>query len=233
MGIKIRRITKSNRLNEDDNTQQNQGQQAPVPGAEKQQQQAQPANAAPQAETPQQTQPQNNAPQQPAPAQNQEQQQPQLPEQVTNFFNGVRDNIQKNNIYWALATNLPEELQKAVPEFKQGNQAAAEGITAWDEFKKNPGEQTFNTFLDKVKEFATPKQEAQPQQTQQTPETKPAEPVQNNNQQPAEATAAQDAKLLQDSKMAEFGDKLHERLVESLKMDYYAQQIAKGVRDVY
>ena len=45
MGIKIRRITKSNRLNEDDNTQQNQGQQAPVLGAE--QQQAQPANAAP------------------------------------------------------------------------------------------------------------------------------------------------------------------------------------------
>ena len=76
-----------------------------------------------------------------------------------------------------------------------------------------------------MKEFATPKQPAL--------ETKPAEPVQNNVNQPAEATAAQDAKLLQDSKMAEFGDKLHERLVESLKIDYYAQQIAKGVRDVY
>ena len=224
MGIKIRKFNRNRRLNEDDTNQQ-QAQSQTQDNNQQPVQNQQPA----QPQQPQQQSVQQSAQQQPA--QQQDNNQQQLPQNVSNFLNRLAENIRNNNIYWALAMNIPEELQKEVPEFKQGNQAAADGIKAWDDFKKNPSKETYDTFINKVGDFALSKQ---PQQAQQpAPETKPAQPVQNNNQnQPsANAQSTQEANMLQDSKIAEFGGKLHERLVESLKMDYYAQQIAMGIRD--
>ena len=174
------------RLNEDDTNQQ----QA--------QSQTQDNNQQPvQNQQPNQLQqPQQQSVQNQQPAQQQDNNQQQLPQNVSNFLNGLAENIRNNNIYWALAMNIPEELQKEVPEFRQGNQAAADGIKAWDDFKKNPSKETYDTFINKVGDFALSRQ---PQQAQQpAPETQPAQPVQNNNQNqaPANAQSTQEANML-------------------------------------
>lgn len=60
----------------------------------------------------------------------------------------------ENSIYWALTFNLPEELSKAVPEFKQGNEAAKPGIEAWGAFKANPSKETYDKFISALGNFA-------------------------------------------------------------------------------
>jgi len=77
---------------------------------------------------------------------------------------GVRNNVKENKIYWAIATDFVKEIQDNIPDFKADNQAAKPGIDAWEAFKKEPGEATFNTFMDALSAFAAP------QQPQQTPE---------------------------------------------------------------
>lgn len=202
-------------LNEDD-ANQTQQQPAQQPAANTTAPQQQPAPAAQTAPVQQPQQPANQAPaQQPAQDQNSQQQQPQQQnqpsqeqQQVNNFLTGVRDNIQKGNIYWALSINLADEIQKAIPTFKADNQAAKPGIDAWEAFKKDPQEQTFNTFIDQLSKFGAPQQEA-----------------------PAPAEQAQQAQQLQDSLVLNFGARLEEKLNNKLKMDFYAKQIAKGVND--
>ena len=179
MGIKIRKFNRNRRLNEDD-TNQPQAQSQTQDNNQQPVQNQQPAQ-------PQQPQQQSVQNQQQQPAQQQDNNQQQLPQNVSNFLNGLAENIRNNNIYWALAMNIPEELQKEVPEFKQGNQAAADGIKAWDDFKKNPSKETYDAFINKVGDFALSKQSQQAQQPAQ--ETKPVQPVQNNNQNQASANA--------------------------------------------
>ena len=211
---------KRQHLNEDD-ANQTQQQPAQQPAANTTAPQQQTAPAAQTAPVQQPQQPANQAPaQQPAQDQNsQQQQQPQQQQQqqqqnqpsqeqqqVNNFLTGVRDNIQKGNIYWALSINLADEIQKAIPSFKADNQAAKPGIDAWEAFKKDPQEQTFNTFIDELSKFGAPQQEAPAEQAQQ-------------------------AQQLQDSLVLNFGARLEEKLNNKLKMDFYAKQIAKGVND--
>ena len=199
---------KRQHLNEDDANQQNQ--QQPAANNAPQQQNAPAANQ-PQQQTPEQQPAQNQSEPQPQQQQNQQPQQNQLSQeqqQVNNLLTSVRDNIQKGNIYWALSINLADEIKKAIPTFKTDNQAAKPGIDAWEAFKKNPQEQTFNTFIDELSKFGAPQQEA-----------------------PAPAEQAQQAQQLQDSVVLDFGARLEEKLNNKLKMDFYAKQIAKGLND--
>ena len=215
--MKLRKFNKTNRLNEDDqNTQQ---QTTAAPATNTQAQPAAPAQPVAQPAAPTQPAAQNNAPQQPtqpAPAQQQQtqqsaQQQPADPtaeekKQKTNqFLEGVRNNVKENKIYWAIATDFVKEIQDNIPDFKADNQAAKPGIDAWEAFKKEPGEATFNTFMDALSAFAAP------QQPQQTPEQ------------------AQQAQALQDSVVLDFGNRLEERLRERVIFDKVASQIEQGI----
>ena len=52
-----------------------------------------------------------------------------------------------------ISVNLPDEIQKDIPDFKQGNQQADNAIKAWGTFKQNPTEDTFKQFLEGFKAF--------------------------------------------------------------------------------
>jgi hypothetical protein len=72
------------------------------------------------------------------------------------------------NVYWMISVNIPEEIQKELPDFKQGNTMADPIIKLWGDFKNNPNENTFNTFLDSFKTFGeTPQQNNANNQQQQ------------------------------------------------------------------
>lgn len=146
---------RKNVLLEDDaqqNNNQMQNQQTTAPAApdnnnNQQQQQQQPA--------PQQNNNNNNAPvAQPANDNNNNQQQNDVLQKMNTFFSNVENNLQQNGIYWALAYNIPEELQKAVPEFKQDNPNAKAGLDAWGKFKASPSKDTFTGFVDALNQFA-------------------------------------------------------------------------------
>jgi len=57
------------------------------------------------------------------------------------------------NTWWMISVNLPDEIQKNIPDFKQGNQQADPAIKAWNDFKQNPSEDTFKNFLNGFKSF--------------------------------------------------------------------------------
>lgn len=137
--------------------------QAPAPSA--------PAAAAP---TTQPAQSQAQAPAAPqtaqpaAPAQEQ-QQTPSLKQKVFDFLKSLDEKIQSNDIFWAISFNLPETLQKEVPEFKADNPDAKTALTAWDAFKKAPSKETFDKFTEGLNTFASPAtpEQATQQQAQQ------------------------------------------------------------------
>ena len=161
-------------INEDEipqqNPQQTQQQQQPVQQQPVQQQpvQQQPANNQQQTQQPAQQQ-QNGQQQQQQNQQQQgdQQQQQQQPQQnpYADKVNQVLKNME--NSYWIMSVNLPEEIQKQIPDFKQGNQAADPIIKLWNDFKQNPDEQKFNAFVDAFKNFGNPQQGDQQQQQQQ------------------------------------------------------------------
>ena len=146
--------------------------------------QQQPANTQQQ---PNQTQDQNaNNPQQNQPQDQNNQQQQQQPnpnaQKVTDTLK------QMENTWWMISVNLPDEIQKNIPDFKQGNQAADPAIKAWNDFKQNPTEDTFKNFLNGFKAFgglnndqnnANGNNTQQPQQTT----TQPNQPQQQQPQQ--------------------------------------------------
>lgn len=128
-----------------------------------------------------------NTPQQPADQNNQQQQQqPNLNAQK------VADVLKKmENTWWMISVNLPDEIQKDIPDFKQGNQQADNAIKAWGAFKQNPTEDTFKQFLEGFKAFGgvnndqtnnqqNSQQPAAPAQPQQ-PAQQPAQPQTNVN----------------------------------------------------
>ncbi|WQJ54191.1 MAG: hypothetical protein [Vetruanivirus porcinprimi] len=108
------------------------------------------APAQPQQPAQQPAQPNNtNTPQQPANQNNQQQQQQPNPNAQK-----VADVLKKmENTWWMISVNLPDEIQKDIPDFKQGNQQADNAIKAWGTFKQNPTEDTFKQFLEGFKAF--------------------------------------------------------------------------------
>lgn len=128
-----------------------------------------------------------NTQQQPADQNNQQQQQQPNPNAQK-----VADVLKKmENTWWMISVNLPDEIQKDIPDFKQGNQQADNAIKAWGTFKQNPTEDTFKQFLEGFKAFGgvnndqtnnqqNSQQPAVPAQTQQ-PAQQPAQPQTNVN----------------------------------------------------
>ena len=108
------------------------------------------AQIQPQQPAQQPAQPNNtNTPQQPADQNNQQQQQQPNPNAQK-----VADVLKKmENTWWMISVNLPDEIQKDIPDFKQGNQQADNAIKAWGTFKQNPTEDTFKQFLEGFKAF--------------------------------------------------------------------------------
>ncbi len=128
-----------------------------------------------------------NTPQQPADQNNQQQQQQPNPNAQK-----VADVLKKmENTWWMISVNLPDEIQKDIPDFKQGNQQADNAIKAWGTFKQNPTEDTFKQFLEGFKAFGgvnndqtnnqqNSQQPAAPAQPQQ-PAQQPTQPQTNVN----------------------------------------------------
>lgn len=128
-----------------------------------------------------------NTQQQPADQNNQQQQQQPNPNAQK-----VADVLKKmENTWWMISVNLPDEIQKDIPDFKQGNQQADNAIKAWGTFKQNPTEDTFKQFLEGFKAFGgvnndqtnnqqNGQQSAAQAQTQQ-PTQQPAQPQTNVN----------------------------------------------------
>ncbi len=128
-----------------------------------------------------------NTPQQPADQNNQQQQQQPNPNSQK-----VADVLKKmENTWWMISVNLPDEIQKDIPDFKQGNQQADNAIKAWGTFKQNPTEDTFKQFLEGFKAFGgvnndqtnnqqNGQQPAAPTQPQQ-PAQQPTQPQTNVN----------------------------------------------------
>ena len=215
--MKLRKFNKAHRLNEDDQNTQQQQTAAPAPATNAQPAAPQAQPAAPvQPSAPAQPVAQNAAPQQ-QPAQQQPAQQNQQQSQANaadvekiqkanQFLEGVKNNIKENKIYWAIATDFVKEIQDNIPDFKADNQAAKPGIDAWEAFKKEPAEATFNTFMDALSSFAAPQQ-----------------PEQQTSEQ------AQQAQALQDSVVLDFGSRLEERLRKRIIYDELTGQIEQGI----
>lgn len=102
-------------------------------------------------------------------AQQQSQQDPaqeKIQQEVSKFMDDFKAKWSQNNIFWALQFNLPEALAAACPEFSKNNQNAAAGIAAWEAFKDQPSEDSFNEFMNKLTEFAKGPETQEQQNTQ-------------------------------------------------------------------
>lgn len=162
----------------------------------------------------QSAQPNNtNTPQQPADQNNQQQQQQPNPNAQK-----VADVLKKmENTWWMISVNLPDEIQKDIPDFKQGNQQADNAIKAWGTFKQNPTEDTFKQFLEGFKAFGgVNNDQTNNQQNGQQP-TAPAQP-----QQPAQQPAQSQTNVNAGLKAAySFRKNLMENLEIANKKKYY------------
>lgn len=179
---------------------------------------------------------------QPAPQQSEDNQ------KMNAFLNDFKAKIESGDVYWALSYNLPEEIQKAVPDFKQGNQSADAGIKSWEAYKQNPSQQSFQTLISELSKFGAqpnqeqqqPVQNAQPVQQQQQQAEQPAQ-QQTPQQQPATSQAqpnvatqpaqnapvqnAVNAQAQQESLMKSFGKRLH----ESLEREMHNERIHSAI----
>ena len=176
-------------------------QQQPAAPAQNQGQQQQPAQ--------QQDQQQQNQ-QQPA---QQEQQQAELLKKVNTFLDSFREQWDKNDIFWALAYNLPDALSEAVPEFKQDNAAAKPAIDAWGKFKNSPNKESFGTFITELRKFG-----GGPETEGNSFEAAQNTAAQNQNQQQQDAAVAKNQS--NESLSMTFGEKLQKRLMEEKRTDY-------------
>ena len=152
-------------------------------------------------------------PQQPADQNNQQQQQQPNPNAQK-----VADVLKKmENTWWMISVNLPDEIQKDIPDFKQGNQQADNAIKAWGPFKQNPTEDTFKPFLEGFKAFGgVNNDQTNNQQNSQQPAA-PAQP-----QQPAQQPAQTQTNVNAGLKAAySFRKNLMENLEIANKKKYY------------
>ena len=116
-----------------------------------------------------------------------------------------------------ISVNLPDEIQKDIPDFKQGNQQADNAIKAWGTFKQNPTEDTFKQFLEGFKAFGgVNNDQTNNQQNGQQP-TAPAQP-QLPAQQPAQSQTNVNAGL---KAAYSFRKNLMENLEIANKKKYY------------
>ena len=154
-----------------------------------------------------------NTPQQPADQNNQQQQQQPNPNAQK-----VADVLKKmENTWWMISVNLPDEIQKDIPDFKQGNQQADNAIKAWGTFKQNPTEDTFKQFLEGFKAFGGVNND---QTNNQQNSQQPAAPVQP--QQPAQQPAQPQTNVNAGLKAAySFRKNLMENLEIANKKKYY------------
>ena len=146
--IKLKLQKRRRKLFEDDQpVQQQQAIQQPQQNQQPQQQQ-QPA------QQPQQQQQLTNVQQTTQQTNQQQQQNIQQAAQSNQYAQKVQEVLKKmENTYWMIAVNLPEEIQKELPDFKQGNAMADPIIKVWNDFKNAPDEQKFNAFVDSFKNF--------------------------------------------------------------------------------
>lgn len=136
--------------------------QQPVQQTNQGQQQQQPVQQQQPNQQQQPAQPQNNQQpiqqqQQPAQSTPEQQKSEEYAKQVQPKIEQLLNNMK--NTYWIMANNLPEEIQKQIPEFKQGNAQADPIIKLWEEFKNKPEENTFNAFINAFKTFGQPQQQ--------------------------------------------------------------------------
>lgn len=181
-------------------------QQQPAAPAQNQVQQQQPAQ--------QQNQQQQNQQQ---PAQQEQQKadpkQAELANKVKTFMDSFREQWDKNDIFWALAYNLPDALSEAVPEFKQDNAAAKPAIDAWGKFKNSPNKESFGTFITELTKFG-----GGPETEGNSVEAAQNTAAQNQNQQQQDAAVAKNQS--NESLSMTFGEKLQKRLMEEKRTDY-------------
>ena len=181
--------------------------QAQVPAAAPQQQ-----NTAPNAQ--QQNGQQQNGQQQNDP--NAQQQPNPNTEKVSKFL----EQLASGDGFWGYSVNIPEEIQKQMPDFKKGNTLAEPAIAAWEKFKAQPSKDTYAAFIDAFKVFGGVDQNAQQnngQQPQQNNTQQPAAPV-NNAQQPAAQPQAVNAGM---KAAYSFQKNLMENLAIAKRKNYY------------
>ena len=172
------------------------------------------APAQPQQPAQQPAQPNNtNTPQQLADQNNQQQQQQPNPNAQK-----VADVLKKmENTWWMISVNLPDEIQKDIPDFKQGNQQADNAIKAWGTFKQNPTEDTFKQFLEGFKAFGGVNNDQTNNQQNGQQSAAPAQP-QQQAQQPAQPQTNVNAGL---KAAYSFRKNLMENLEIANKKKYY------------
>ena len=193
--------------------------QAQVPAAAPQQPAAPVNNTAQPAAAPQQQNPAPNAQQQNGQQQNDPnvQQQPNPnTEKVSKFL----EQLASGDGFWGYSVNIPEEIQKQMPDFKKGNTLAEPAIAAWEKFKAQPSKDTYAAFIDAFKVFGGVDQNAQQnngQQPQQNNTQQPAAPV-NNAQQPAAQPQAVNAGM---KAAYSFQKNLMENLAIAKRKNYY------------
>ena len=155
------KILKRKKLFEEDFNQTGQTAQPAQQPAQPAQQPAQPAQQ-PAQPAQQPAQPAQQPQQQVQPQQQQQQQ------QNNDIQQRVAEVLKKmENAYWAISNNVPDEIQKSVPEFNKDNEQAKPIIDLWEKFKGDPNQTTYNAFVDAFKNFGVPQQTDQNQQQQQ------------------------------------------------------------------
>ena len=203
--------------------------QAQVPAAAPQQPAAPVNNTAQPAAAPQQQNTAPNAQQQNVQQQNGQQQNgqqqndpnaQQQPNPNTEKVSKFLEQLASGDGYWGYSVNIPEEIQKQMPDFKKGNTLAEPAIAAWEKFKAQPSKDTYAAFIDAFKVFGGVDQNAQQnngQQPQQNNTQQPAAPV-NNAQQPAVQPQAVNAGM---KAAYSFQKNLMENLAIAKRKNYY------------
>ena len=205
--------------------------QAQAPAAAPQQPAAPANNTAQPAAAPQQQNTAPNAQQQNVQQQNGQQQNgqqqndpnaQQQPNPNTEKVSKFLEQLASGEGYWGLTVNIPEEIQKQMPDFKKGNQLADPAIAAWEKFKGQPSKATYDAFIEAFKAFGGASQNASAQQGNGQ------QPQQNNAQQPAvlvnnaQQPAAQPQAVNAGMKAAySFQKNLMENLAIAKRKNYY------------
>lgn len=193
--------------------------QAQAPAAAPQQPAAPVNNTAQPAAAPQQQNTAPNAQQQNGQQQNapNAQQQPNPnTEKVSKFL----EQLASGDGFWGYSVDIPQEIQKQMPDFKKGNTLAEPAIAAWEKFKAQPSKDTYAAFIDAFKVFGGVDQNTQQnngQQPQQNNTQQPAAPV-NNAQQPAAQPQAVNAGM---KAAYSFQKNLMENLAIAKRKNYY------------
>ena len=198
--------------------------QAQVPAAAPQQSAVPANNTAQPAAAPQQQNTAPNAQQQNGQQQNGQQQNDsnvqQQPNPNTEKVSKFLEQLASGDGFWGYSVNIPEEIQKQMPDFKKGNTLAEPAIAAWEKFKAQPSKDTYAAFIDAFKVFGGVDQNTQQnngQQPQQNNTQQPAAPV-NNAQQPAAQPQAVNAGM---KAAYSFQKNLMENLAIAKRKNYY------------